>query len=135
RMLQFGKALPRIHRRIAHDLKLTGMQRERVLATIVRLLETTLIRVGNAEYARTNHSYGLTTLRNRHVRLRGDVVRFQFRGKHGIRHEIEVEDPRAARVVRRCLELPGQELFEYVDSAGVVHDIGSSDVNDYLREI
>jgi DNA topoisomerase-1 len=135
RMLEFGKALPRIHRRIAHDLKLPGMQRERVLATIVRLLERTLIRVGNAEYARTNHSYGLTTLRNRHVKLRGDVVRFQFRGKHGIRHEVEVEDPRAARVVRRCLELPGQELFEYVDSAGVVHDIGSSDVNDYLREI
>jgi DNA topoisomerase I len=135
RMLEFGKALPRIHRRIAHDLKLQGMQRERVLATIVRLLETTLIRVGNAEYARTNHSYGLTTLRNRHVKLRGDVVRFQFRGKHGIRHEVEVEDPRAARVVRRCLELPGQELFEFVDSAGVVHDIGSSDVNDYLREI
>jgi len=135
RMLDFGKALPRIHRRVARDLKLAGMPREKVLATLVRLLESTLIRVGNVEYARTNHSYGLTTLRNRHVKLKGNVVRFRFRGKHGIQHEIEVEDPRAAKVVRGCLDLPGQELFEYIDDNGEVRNVGSSEVNEYLREI
>jgi DNA topoisomerase-1 len=135
RMMDFGKALPRIHRRVARDLKLAGMPREKILATIVRLLESTLIRVGNVEYARSNHSYGLTTLRNRHVKLKGNVVRFRFRGKHGIQHEVEVEDPRAAKVVRGCLDLPGQDLFEYVDDNGEVRNIGSSDVNEYLREI
>jgi DNA topoisomerase-1 len=135
RMIAFGKALPRIHRRISRDLKLSGMQREKVLATIVRLLESTLIRVGNVEYAKQNRSYGLTTLRNRHVKLNGNVVRFRFRGKHGIEHEIEIEDPRAAKVVRRCLDLPGQDLFQYVDDAGQVRDLGSSDVNAYLHEI
>jgi DNA topoisomerase-1 len=135
RMMEFGKTLPRIHRRVARDLKLAGMPREKVLATLVRLLESTLIRVGNIEYARTNHSYGLTTLRNHHVKLRGNVVRFRFRGKHGIQHEVEVEDPRAAKVVRGCLDLPGQELFEYLDEDGEVRDVGSSDVNEYLREV
>jgi DNA topoisomerase-1 len=135
RMMAFGKVLPRLHRRVARDLKLRGMPREKVLATIVRLLESTLIRIGNVEYARTNHSYGLTTLRNRHVKLKGNVVRFRFTGKHGIKHEIEVEDPRAAKVVRGCLDLPGQELFEYVDDHGEVRDVGSSDVNEYLSEI
>jgi DNA topoisomerase-1 len=135
RMMAFGEELPRVRRRIARDLKLRGMPREKVLATIVRLLESTLIRIGNVEYARTNHSYGLTTLRNRHVKLKGNVVRFRFTGKHGIQHEIEVEDPRAAKVVKGCLELPGQELFEYVDDNGAVRDVGSSDVNEYLSEI
>jgi DNA topoisomerase-1 len=135
RMLDFGRALPRMHRRIARDLKLPGMKREKVLATIVRLLESTLIRVGNTEYARENRSYGLTTLRNRHVHVNGDRVRFSFRGKHGIRHEVEVQDPRAARVVRRCMDLPGQDLFEYIDDDGQPHDIGSTDVNAYLKEI
>jgi DNA topoisomerase-1 len=135
RMMEFGKTLPRIHRRVARDLKLAGMPREKVLATLVRLLESTLIRVGNIEYARTNHSYGLTTLRNHHVKLKGNVVRFRFRGKHGIQHEVEVEDPRAAKVVRGCLDLPGQELFEYLDEDGEVRDVGSSDVNEYLREV
>jgi DNA topoisomerase-1 len=135
RMMAFGKVLPRLHRRVARDLKLRGMPREKVLATIVRLLESTLIRIGNVEYARTNHSYGLTTLRNRHVELKGNVVRFRFTGKHGIKHEIEVEDPRAAKVVRGCLDLPGQELFEYVDDNGAVRDVGSSDVNEYLSKI
>lgn len=135
RMMEFGRALPRIHRRISRDLKLRGMPRERVLATLVRLLESTLIRVGNVEYARSNRSYGLTTLRNGHVKLNGDVVRFQFRGKHGIEHEIEVADPRAAKVVRRCLDLPGQDLFQYTDENGVVRDVGSTDVNQYLQEI
>jgi DNA topoisomerase-1 len=135
RMMEFGKTLPRIHRRVARDLKLAGMPREKVLATLVRLLESTLIRVGNVEYARTNHSYGLTTLRNHHVKLKGNVVRFRFRGKHGIQHEVKVEDPRAAKVVRGCLDLPGQELFEYLDEDGEVRDVGSSDVNEYLREV
>ena len=135
RMIAFGKALPRIRRRIARDLKLKGMPREKVLATVVRLLERTLIRVGNEEYARENRSYGLTTIRDRHVKVRGDVVKFRFRGKHGIEHEIELEDPRAAKVVRNCLDLPGQELFRYVDDDGEVRDVGSGDVNDYLQEI
>ena len=135
RMLDFGKALPRIRRRIARDLKLRGMPREKVLATVVSLLEQTLIRVGNDEYARDNRSYGLTTLRNRHVKVRGDTVKFTFRGKHGIPHEIEIEHPRAAKVIRGCLDLPGQELFSYVDAEGKVHDVGSSDVNAYLHEI
>ena len=135
RMSAFGRALPRIHRRVARDLKLPGMPRDKVLATIVRLLESTLIRVGNEEYARSNRSYGLTTLRNRHVKLNGNLMRFRFRGKHGIQHEIEIHDPRAAKVVRGCLDLPGQELFEYVDESGVVRGVGSSDVNAYLKDI
>jgi DNA topoisomerase-1 len=135
RMTSFGKALPRIHRKVARDLKLAGMPREKVLATIVRLLENTLIRVGNDEYARENRSYGLTTLRNRHVKLNGNTVHFRFRGKHGIEHVIAVQDPRAAKVVRGCLDLPGQQLFAYVDESGAVHDVGSSDVNQYLQEI
>lgn len=135
RMLQFGRALPRIHRRISADLKLPGMPREKVLATIVRLLETTLIRVGNEQYARDNRSYGLTTLRNHHVAVRGDAIAFEFRGKHGIRHRVTVEDPRAAAVVRRCLDLPEQDLFEYVDDDGTRRDVTSSDVNAYLQEI
>ena len=135
RMLGFGRVLPRIHRRIARDLKLPGMPREKILATIVRLLEQTLIRIGNDEYARTNKSYGLTTLKNRHVNLKGHRVRFSFRGKHGIKHDVEIEDPRVARVLRGCLDLPGQELFEYVAADDTVHAISSSDVNEYLREI
>jgi DNA topoisomerase-1 len=135
RMMAFGRALPRIHRRITRDLKQPGMSREKVLATLVRLLESTLIRVGNEEYARDNRSYGLTTLRNRHVKLNGSVMHFRFRGKHGIVHEIRIDDPRAAKVVRGCLDLPGQELFAYVDEKGEVRDVGSSDVNQYLQEI
>jgi DNA topoisomerase I len=135
RMMGFGRVLPRIHRRIARDMRLSGMPREKVLATLVRLLEETLIRVGNDEYARTNKSYGLTTLRNRHVNLRGARVRFSFRGKHGIQHEVEIADPRVAKVLRGCLDLPGQELFQYVDENGSVRDVTSSDVNEYLREI
>jgi DNA topoisomerase-1 len=135
RMLDFGRALPALHRRIATDLRLPGMQRDKVLATIVRLLETTLIRVGNEQYARENHSYGLTTLRNRHVAVHGDVIEFEFKGKHGIRHRIAVSDPRAAAVVRRCRELPGQDLFEYLDESGERRGVSSSDVNDYLQRI
>jgi DNA topoisomerase-1 len=115
--------------------KRPGMRREKVLATLVLLLESTLIRIGNDEYARENKSYGLTTLRNRHVKLKGSVLVFRFRGKHGIEHEVKIEDPRAAKVVRGCLDLPGQELFEYKDENGEIRDVGSSDVNEYLQEI
>jgi DNA topoisomerase-1 len=135
RMMVFGRALPRIRRRIGADLKLSGLPREKVLATVVRLLEQTLIRVGNDEYARTNKSYGLTTLRDHHVTLKGNRVRFTFRGKHGIKHEVEIEDPRVAKILKRCLDLPGQELFEYVDENDERRDVGSSDVNAYLKEV
>ncbi len=135
RMMAFGKSLPRMHRRVASDLKLSGMPRDKVLAMVVRLLEATLIRVGNDEYARTNKSYGLTTMRNRHVRVKGGTVRFSFRGKHGIQHEVEVEDPRVAKILKRCLELPGQELFQYIGEDAAVHDVTSSDVNDYLKQV
>jgi DNA topoisomerase I len=135
RMAAFGAALPRIRRRVSRDLKLPGGPREKILATLVRLLETTLIRVGNDEYARTNGSFGLTTLRNRHVEVHGATIRFRFRGKSGKQHEIDVTDPRLARLVRRCQELPGQALFEYLDEQGQPHSIDSADVNDYLREI
>ncbi len=135
RMLAFGQALPHIRRRAEEDLKLPGLPRRKVLATVVRLLEKTLIRVGNEEYARTNKSFGLTTMRNRHVRVEGSTLRFSFQGKSGIRHEVEVADHRLARIVQSSLELPGQELFQYIDDDGQPQTIDSGDVNEYLREI
>ena len=134
RMLVFGNLLSKISTRVAKDLALPDLPREKVLATIVRLLETTLIRVGNEEYAKQNQSYGLTTLRNRHVDVTGKEVTFYFRGKSGIKHVISVEDAHLARIVGRLRDLPGYELFQYVDSEGQVRSIGSTDVNDYLRE-
>jgi DNA topoisomerase I len=135
RMAAFAAALPAIRRRVRHDLRRPGLPREKVLATVVRLLELTRIRVGNAEYARQNGSYGLTTLRNRHVRVRGSELSFRFRGKSGQVSEVSVSDPRVARIVRRCLEIPGQELFQYADERGRIRSLGSGDVNEYLREI
>ncbi|MBV8198335.1 MAG: DNA topoisomerase IB [Candidatus Eremiobacteraeota bacterium] len=135
RMLGFAKSLPAIRERVERDLSLPGLPREKVLATVVRLLELTLIRVGNDEYARANRSYGLTTLRDRHVRVDGTRVRFHFRGKRGIVHEVGVRDRRLAAILRRLVEIPGQELFEYLDDAGHRHTIHSQDVNTYLREI
>lgn len=135
RMLAFSAALPKIRSRVARDLNLPGMQRNKILATALRLLDVTLIRVGNEDYARENRSYGLTTLRNRHVQVRGAEVRFRFRGKSGVEHDVKVSDRRVATILKRCLELPGQELFQYVDDAGQRHVVGSSDVNDYLRSI
>jgi DNA topoisomerase I len=135
RMIAFGRALPAIRARTDHDLSLAGLPREKVLASVVRLLETTLIRVGNQEYARDNKSFGLTTLRDRHVRIEGDSVRFQFRGKGGKTHTINLNDRRLARIVKRCRDLPGYELFQYIDEQGQRQTIGSGDVNDYLREI
>jgi DNA topoisomerase-1 len=135
RMIAFAEELPEIRRRLDDDLGRRGMPRERVLAGVVRLLETTLIRVGNDEYARHNESYGLTTLRSDHVEVAGATVTFAFRGKSGVEHSVDIRDRRLAAIVRRCQELPGEELFEYVDDAGVNHDVTSGDVNDYLREI
>ncbi len=135
RMVAFGEALPKIRARVAEDLKRRGMPREKVLATVVRLLETTLIRVGNEEYARINESYGLTTMRNEHVEIKDSKVRFAFRGKSGKEWSIDVRDRQLAKIVKRSQDLPGQELFQYVDEDGVVRDVGSHDVNDYLREI
>jgi DNA topoisomerase-1 len=135
RMIAFGEALPRIRERIAADLGLPGLPRKKVLATIVRLLDESLIRVGNSEYARDNGSYGLTTLRDEHVDVSGSTVRFAFRGKSGKMHEIGVRDRRVARIVQRLQDLPGQQLFQYLDGDGEQHVIDSDDVNAYLREI
>lgn len=134
RMLAFARALPRIRARCEADLARRGLPREKVLATVVRLLELTLIRVGNDEYARANRSFGLTTLLDRHARVDGSRVRFRFRGKSGETHEVGLRDRRLTAIVRRCQELPGQELFQYVDEDGEIRDIDSDDVNDYLRE-
>jgi DNA topoisomerase-1 len=135
RLLQFAKALPALRRKVRQHLKQQDHSRELLLATIVRLLDTTLIRVGNDQYARENGSFGLTTLRNRHVRIQGDSLKLSFRGKSGVRHDVEVKDPRVLRVVRRCLHLPGQELFQYRGEDGELHSVGSGDVNDFLDSL
>jgi DNA topoisomerase-1 len=135
RMLGFARALPAIRQRIAADLKQPPLSRPRVLATVVALLERTLIRVGNDEYARTNGSFGLTTLRDRHVDVRGRRVRFSFRAKSGVMQTIDLEDAALARSVRCCQDLPGQTLFQYLDETGARRTISSTDVNAYLREI
>jgi DNA topoisomerase-1 len=134
RMLAFAKVLPAIRRRVAADLRRAPLSRERVLATVVALLERTLIRVGNDEYARTNGSFGLTTLLDRHVDVRGRRVRFHFRAKSGVMQKIDLHDALLARSVQRCQDLPGQTLFQYVDDAGVRRTISSTDVNEYLRD-
>ena len=135
RMINFGQALPQIRAEVDRGLGLPGLPREKVLATIVYLLEATMMRVGNEEYARTNKSFGLTTLRNRHAKVDGSDVEFSFRGKSGVYHKVKVHDRRLARIIRRSRDLPGQELFQYIDDDGTTHSIDSSDVNDYLRTI
>ncbi len=135
RMLAFGAALPLIRRRVEEDLARPGLPREKVLAAVVRLLETTLIRVGNAEYARDNKHYGLTTMRDKHVDVDGTKISFEFVGKSGIHHTVSLKDRRLARIVQRCRDLPGYELFQYIDEQGQRQDVGSADVNAYLREI
>lgn len=137
RMLAFGHSLPRLRRRVRRDLqRLEGgfPGKACVLATLVRLLDTTFMRIGNEEYARSNQSFGLTTLRNRHAQVRGGQLRLRFRGKSGVEHEVSVSDPRVARIVRCCQALPGQDLFQYQDEAGVIHRVGSTEVNAYIRE-
>src|SRR5882724_1921579 len=135
RLAAFAKALPKIRRRVAKDLKLRGLPREKVLATVVRLLERTFIRIGNEEYARENKSFGLTTIKNRHVSVRGPHLRFRFRGKSGRQHEVDITDRRIAKIVSKCQDLPGQDLFQYVSDDGEPRNVTSQDVNDYLREI
>jgi len=131
----FADALAAIRRGVNADLKQPPLSRAWVLATVVRILDHAVLRIGNEEYARTNGSYGVTTLRNRHVRIRGNRVQFRFRAKSGVVQQIDVADPQLARAVRRCQELPGQHLFQYVDAAGRTRSIGSGDVNDYLRSV
>ena len=134
RLIAFANALPRIRDRVDADLARPGLPREKVLATVVRLLELTLIRVGNDEYTRLNKSFGLTTLRDQHVKITGSTVRFKFRGKAGKEHEVGLRDRRLASLIRRCQELPGQELFQYAED-GEIGDVTSDDVNAYIREI
>ena len=135
RMLNFGQALPKIRGAVDTALKLPGLPREKVLATIVRLLEVTMMRIGNEEYARTNKSFGLTTLRSRHVKVDGKDIDFNFRGKSGVFHTIHLEDRRLAKIIARTRELPGQDLFQYVDEEGEPHTVDSGDVNEYLQQI
>ncbi len=134
-MAAFGRVLPTIHAAVDRDLRRRDLSRERVLATVVRLLEATLIRVGNDEYARTNKSFGLTTLRSRHVKADGAALALDFKGKSGVHHRARISDRRVLPIVRRLNELPGQRLFQFVDADGARHDIGSADVNAYLREV
>ncbi len=135
RLIAFAKALPAIRDQVERDLAREGLPREKVVAAVVRLLELTLIRVGNDEYARLNRSFGLTTLRDRHATVAGAGITFRFRGKSGQQHEVGLRDRRLASVVRRCRDLPGQELFQYVDAEGKPQDVASDDVNTYLAAI
>jgi DNA topoisomerase-1 len=135
RIMAFADALPAIRRRVDSDMKRPGLSREKVLATVVHLLETTLIRVGNDDYARANKSYGLTTLRDPHVRIEGSALSFRFKGKSGKTWNVALKDRRVARIVKACQDLPGQELFQYLDADGTQRDVTSSDVNAYLREV
>lgn len=131
----FGEALPRIRAAVERDLKTQGMNRDKILAAVVRVMELTRIRVGNDIYAAENDSYGLTTIRNDHAKVRGQQVKFRFRGKSGVSHEVEFQDPRLSRIIRHCQDLPGEELFAYEDDDGQTRDVGSGDVNDYLRSV
>ena len=135
RMLEFGEALPKLRRDLEKHLARPGMAREKVMALVVMLLESTLIRIGNSRYARDNRSYGLTTLRTRHVDVKGTSIRFHFRGKSGVEHEVTLRDRRLARLIRSCMELPGQQLFQYLDEDGQRRAVSSNDVNLYLREM
>jgi DNA topoisomerase-1 len=135
RMIAFAAALPRIRERVRSDLSLAGLPREKVLATVVRLLEVTAIRVGNEEYARSNGSFGLATMKNRHVDVSGAKIHFQFRGKSGVQHAVRLEDKRLAKIIKRCQDLPGYELFKYIGDDGELSTIDANDVNDYLQQI
>lgn len=135
RMLLFSQLLPKIRGRVERDLARDGLPREKVLATVVRLLEKTLIRVGNDEYAKENRSFGLTTMRRRHVEVTGSKLRFEFRGKSGVQQTVAIMDRRIANIVQHCQTLPGQELFKYLDDNGKRQDVDSGDINEYLREI
>ena len=135
RMLLFGASLPLLRQTTAKHLRQSGLSREKVLAAVVQLLETTLIRVGNSQYARKNCSFGLTTLRDRHVEIKGSKIQFEFRGKSGVDHEIELQDRRLAKIIKRCQEIPGYEIFKYYDESGERHFVDSADVNEYLQQV
>jgi DNA topoisomerase-1 len=135
RMVAFGKALPLIRRRVRKDIRRKGLVREKILAAVVRLLELSAVRVGNDKYANHNKSYGLTTLHHRHARVKGSTIRFNFRGKSGKQQSVNVEHPILSRIVRKCQDLPGQDLFQYLDDDGAVRDVTSADINDYLAAI
>ncbi|WP_426620105.1 DNA topoisomerase IB [Pseudomonas rustica] len=135
RLREFGLALPKLRKQLETLLAAPGFSRDKVMATVITLLDATLIRVGNTQYARDNRSYGLTTLRSRHVEVNGSAILFQFRGKSGIEHQITVKDRRLARIIKRCLDLPGQNLFQYLDEHGERHTVSSSDVNNYLQTL
>ncbi|WP_309675829.1 DNA topoisomerase IB [Pseudomonas sp.] len=135
RLRDFGLALPKLRKQLEALLAAPGFSRDKVMATVITLLDATLIRVGNTQYARDNRSYGLTTLRNRHVEVNGNAILFQFRGKSGVEHQITVKDRRLARIIKRCLEIPGQNLFQYLDENGERHTVSSSDVNSYLQTL
>ena len=135
RLVAFARALPKIRRQVAQHMKLPGLPRQKVLAAVVKLLEVSSIRVGNDEYAKDNKSYGLTTMRDHHVDVSGANMQFQFRGKSGKRHSIDINHPRLAKIVKKCQDLPGQEVFQYIDDEGKRQDIKSEHVNEYLREI
>ena len=135
RLRDFGRVLPKLRKQLDVVLAAPGFSRDKVMATVITLLDSTLIRIGNSQYARDNRSYGLTTLRSRHVEINGSAIRFQFRGKSGIEHQITVKDRRLARIVKRCQEIPGQNLFQYLDENGDRHTVSSSDINTYLQSL
>jgi DNA topoisomerase I len=135
RMLEFARILPAIRRKVEQDLRLPGLRRDKILATVIRLLETSMIRVGNEEYRRQNNSFGLATLRSRHVNVSGATIRFEFRGKSGVQHALDLTNRRLAIIIKQCQELPGQELFQYIGEDGQRSTIDSADVNEYLRQI
>lgn len=135
RIKMFAAVLPVIRKRVKHDLALHGLPREKVLATIVSVMESTFIRVGNAEYARQNESYGLTTMRQQHVEIHGSHIHFTFKGKSGVHHDIDMADRRLAHIIKQCQDIPGYELFQFIDHHGNHHHLDSADVNEYLREI
>ena len=135
RLRDFGLVLPKLRKQLDVVLAAPGFSRDKVMATVITLLDSTLIRIGNSQYARDNRSYGLTTLRSRHVEINGSAIHFQFRGKSGIEHQITVKDRRLARIVKRCQEIPGQNLFQYLDENGDRHTVSSSDINTYLQSL
>jgi DNA topoisomerase-1 len=135
RMIAFGVALPKVRKQLEVQLSAPGMGRDKVMAAVVSLLDATLIRIGNSQYARDNRSYGLTTLRNKHVDVKGSEILFEFRGKSGVEHQISVKDRRLAKIIKSCMELPGQNLFQYLDDDGQRHTVSSSDINSYLHDL
>ncbi len=134
-MLAFAQVLPGLRWQLEQHLTRPGLDREKVMALVVSLLDSTLIRIGNRQYLKENKSYGLTTLRNRHVSVEGSTIRFQFRGKRGVEHNVSLRDRRLARLIKRCLDLPGQTLFQYLDENGQRHAVGSSEVNQFLQQL